>query len=141
MTWKSFAGSAAALAALGLGIATAAAQTPVSADVKQTLSAGGFSAPLDNTGNLVALGSTECGAHMMDVLFYTSSAASTHSRVVFLDGATYLGSYPIDDKPQVEKKGLKFHYKGKLGKMLTCEKNGTLPASLQLDGDIVVMEK
>ncbi len=138
MNWKMVCGS---VVAFGLLTVTAGAQGPVGADVRQALVSGGFSAPLDKASSLVALGSTECGAHMMDVLFYTSTAPMTHSRVVFLDGATYLGSYPIDDQPKVEKRELKFHYRGKLGKKLTCEKDGKLPSSLQLDGDIVVMEK
>jgi hypothetical protein len=116
-------------------------------NLKQELATQHFSGVLDGDVKLASLGTLPCGANPLHVFFYEwyessppGKAVHSSHRVILMDGATYVGSYVVADKPSIQGAEIRFPY-GAAGRSIRCEKDGTAPKKVLLNGEIVSLEK
>ena len=118
-----------------------------SAKLKKELASQHFSGVLEGDVRFKTLGALSCGTNSLRVVFYewhesSSPGKAVHSsyRVILMHGATYIGSYVVEDKPSIQGDELRFLY-GANGNSVRCGIDGAPPKRVLLDGAIVSLAK
>lgn len=118
-----------------------------SAKLKKELADQHFSGVLDGKVKFTTLGQLSCGGSSLQVIFYeweesSSPGAAVHSsyRVILMHGPTYLGSYAVADKPNIQGDELRFPYTEN-GNSIKCGIDGAPPKEVLLDGENVSLAK
>lgn len=106
----------------------------------------GFHGLLNRDASISRLSTLKCNAKTISVYYYNwgDSKPPYHGnqRIIFVDSSNhYLGFYFASDPPsRVTRKALFFNYPDGDGNVIRCDSDG-LPASVQLDGSYVPLEK
>lgn len=123
------------------------AECESTAKLKNILAGQSFSGVLEGNVIFTTMGQFTCGSNSLQVVFYEweesmppGKAVHSSYRVILMHGATYLGSYVVEDKPSIQGNELMFPYTEN-GNSIMCGTEGRLPKKVLLDGEIVSLVK
>lgn len=123
------------------GPGPASSSDKLSPSLKRTLATQHFSGMITGDVTFRTLGTFPCGNRSLRVIFYTWSETTPgvdphgQARILLMDGKTYLGSYIVEDPPEIHGDVLQFPHSN-YGDTITCGKKGVLPKNAWLDGEL-----